>query len=103
MSAPMTCCEAFAASLESGTDAEGYSSLIRVSPGGESFDFVGSNNPTIQFCPWCGTDKRMAHPIVVAARRVVACVYGPDRGDFEDFQAAVSELSSELDIQKGMR
>ena len=102
MSEPMTCCDSFAAACESGTDAEGYSALIRNNPRGESCDFVGINNPTIQFCPWCGADKRVGHPVEVAARRVVDCMYGHPR-EYGDLKNAVAALSDVLDKHKGAR
>jgi hypothetical protein len=48
-----TCtCEAFRKAQESGTDNEGYSSLIRASDG--EWSFGGGQLEPLRFCPWCG-------------------------------------------------
>jgi hypothetical protein len=58
-----TCCSAFERAKEVGTDNEGYEPLVFLSSGAENDPMaapegeitIGTNLPTIRFCPWCGT------------------------------------------------
>jgi hypothetical protein len=45
------CCETWAKAHESGTDNEGYGSLIA-----EGLR-IGYELPPVRFCPWCGSPK----------------------------------------------
>lgn len=50
------CCGELARAAESGTDGEGYGSLLDVRPDG-SWDF-NSSATGAGFCPWCGAPQR---------------------------------------------
>ncbi len=99
MGQPMTCCEAFAHAQQSGTDNEEYSAVVKgcLTTG---FQIGHHDLPSIKFCPWCGAKKLKEHPVESAGRRVVECMFGPNRGDFEELKVAVAELGDTLGHSK---
>ncbi len=54
----------------------------------------GQELRTIQFCPWCGADKREPDKLTVAARDVVATRYA--NGEWDELNEAIGNLGSIL-------
>ena len=52
----MNCCQAWEDAQEAGTDNEEYSTLLRKTSG--TWQIGASFLPPVNFCPWCGADKR---------------------------------------------
>jgi hypothetical protein len=57
----MPCCSAWANAQRSGTDNEGYGSLLNFYSGDQD-PHMGCDLPTVEFCPWCGAKKPPEKP-----------------------------------------
>lgn len=88
----MNCCQAWEAAQQSGTGNEMYGHLLYQI--GEQWQ-IGTNVPPVQFCPWCGADKRGPDPIVTAARAVVDKRYS--QSGREEVNDSIAELASVLE------
>ena len=87
------CCDSFADAMQAGTDNEGYGALLR--PDGDRFSVGSSELQHIRFCPWCGANKRVEHPLVAAAKHVTM-TYQAVGGPPSVLSGAIELLSIEL-------
>lgn len=86
----------------SGTDNEAYGPLIR---NGDGQFTMGIDLGSIEFCPWCGVNKRKLHPteqqligLTIAAKAVVDAL--DEHGEWDDLKGAIGELYGVLETQK---
>lgn len=56
------CCDSWRLAHASGTDNAAYGSLVAQE---DRYPYIGCELPQVEYCPWCGDEKRYMRPEIV--------------------------------------